>query len=63
MAYERKSEGQTLLILGNYQKEPQILPLPGKCKKLVLNNLPEEPVIRDDGITLAAWQAVVLELQ
>ena len=63
MAYERKSEGQTLLILGNFQKEPQTLPLPGKCKKLVLNNLAGEPVIRDGEISLTAWQAVVLEVE
>ena len=63
MAYERRSEGQTLLILGNFQKEPQTLPLLGKCKKLVLNNLAGEPVIRDGEISLTAWQAVVLEVE
>ena len=62
MAYERKSEGQTLLIMGNYQTGERSLPLPGKCRKLVLNNVEDEPVIRDGQIFLKGYQAVVLEM-
>ena len=71
MAYFRKGE-RTLLILGNFQKEPQEVVLPGKCKKVLLNNLKEiairdsdsgdcestEPVIRMQG-----YQFLVLEMK
>ncbi len=61
MAYLRKSKEQTLLVLANFQREPQTLPLPGKVKKLLLNNLPDDPQITEE-IRLAGYQAVVLEL-
>ncbi len=72
MAYFRRGEGQTLLVLCNYQKEPQTLPLPGKVKRTVLNNLGQEPEISamagsngtgKEEIRLEGYQAVVLEMQ
>ena len=68
MAYFRKGEGQTLLVMGNFQKEPQTLPLPGQIRKIVLDNFaagkesdcPEQSAA--DEITLGGYQAVVLEL-
>ena len=61
MAYLRKSENQTLLVIGNYQREPQTLPLPASCKKVLLSNLPETEI---DGmqIRLQGYQAAVMEL-
>ena len=61
MAYLRRRPGQTLLVLGNYQKEPAVLPLPGVCRKALLSNLPE---VRINGgqIVLDGYQAVVLEI-
>ena len=61
MAYYRQGEGQQLLVLGNFQKEPQDVVLPGKVKALLLNNLPgfdaEGGVLHMEG-----WQFVVLEV-
>ncbi len=64
MAYYRRGEDQTLLVMGNYQKEPQTLPLPGKVKKVLLDNC-EDLQIRDTdrSIRLKGYQAVVLELE
>ncbi len=61
MAYFRKSENQTLLILANYQNEPQTLPLPGAVKDVILNNT-DSINMTDDSITMSGYQAVVLEL-
>ena len=61
MAYYRKSSEKTLLVIGNYQTEPQSVTLPQELKKVVLNNL---PTLVEDGktLTLAGYQAVVLEV-
>ena len=61
MAYYRKSSEKTLLVIGNYQTEPQSVTLPQALKKVVLNNL---PTLVEDGktLTLAGYQAVVLEV-
>ena len=64
MAYFRKGEGQTLLVIGNYQKEAQMLPLPGAVKQVVLTNQPGTEVKTGKGeILLEGYQAVVLELE
>lgn len=62
MAYFRKSNEKTLLILGNYQKDGRALPLPGKIKRIVLSNT-ASPKITGDQIELKGYQAVVLELE
>ena len=62
MAYFRKSGDQTLLIMANYQNDPQVLPLPGEVKKLVLTNA-GEPHFTDSEISLGGYQAVVLEMK
>ena len=61
-SYFRRSEDQTILIMGNYQKEPRALPLPGPVKQILLTNL-SAPEIRDGMITLAGYQAAVLLMQ
>ena len=60
MAYYRKGD-KTLLVLGNFQKEPQTVKLPSACKKMLLNNYPDVK-ISEDLLTLDNYQAVVLEL-
>ena len=62
MAYLRKSEGQTLMIIGNFDRQPQMLPLPSACRQVLLSNLPKT-LFRGGGIELAGHQAVVLELE
>ena len=37
MAYYRKGD-KTLLVVGNYQKEPQTIELAGECRKVLINN-------------------------
>lgn len=61
IAYERKGEGVDLLILANFQKEPQKVTLPAKCKKVLLNNK-DELRISEGEITLQGYQAVVIRM-
>lgn len=58
MGYYRKYE-HTLLVLGNMQTECQNIPLPGICKKVLLNNY-QGLSINGEKITLEGWQAVIL---
>lgn len=61
MAYYRKGQGQTLLVLGNFQKEPQDVKLPDEVKKVLLNNL-EQYDAQGDVLHMAGYQFVVVEL-
>ena len=61
MAYFRRSASQTILVLGNLTNEKQTVPLPGKTKKLLLNNL-NDYTARGGAAELAPWQLAVLEL-
>ena len=60
MAYHRKGE-KDLLIIGNFQKEPQTVTLPSSVKRVLLNNYPQ---LSQEGNTLqlCSYQALVLEL-
>lgn len=62
MAYYRRSEKQALLVIGNFQAEPQDVVLPGGAYKVVLNNLTE---LSEEGKTLhlAGYQFLVLDIQ
>ncbi|MDO4619039.1 MAG: alpha-glucosidase [Lachnospiraceae bacterium] len=62
IAYFRKSDKQTMLVMANYQTEPQTLPLPGNVKKVALNTASEVKTV-DKEITMQGYQAVVLELE
>ena len=62
MSYFRKGNDQTLLIMANYQSEPQRLPLPGKVINVLLTNT-TGPEITDNEIRLDGYQAVVLEIE
>lgn len=62
IAYYRKGEGQTLLVLANFQNEPQTVMLPEEAGNVILNNC-ERVDLDDNGcITLGGYQAVMIEL-
>lgn len=61
MAYYRKSEAQTLLIAGNFQKEPQTVVLDAAPKQMLLNNLSTFH-LEGQTLTLDGYQVVILEL-
>ena len=60
MSYYRKGD-KTLLVLGNFQKEPQSAVLPSAYKKVLLNNYPEVSV-SGNTVTLDNYQVLILEL-
>ena len=62
IAYYRKGEGQMLLVLANFQNEPQTVMLPEAAGNVILNNC-ERVDLDDNGcITLGGYQAVIIEL-
>ncbi len=60
MAYYRKGT-ETLLIIGNFQKEEQEVPLPRMPKEILINNY-QEVSYDETGIHLKGWQFLVLEV-
>ncbi len=62
IAYFRKGENQTLLVLANFQNEPQTIMLPEEASNVILNNCASVDVDDDSRITLAGYQAVIIEL-
>lgn len=60
MAYYRKGD-TTILVIGNYQNEEQMVELPSDCKKVLLNN-DREFKLEDRKLRLNGYQAVILEL-
>ena len=61
MAYLRKNEEQKLLVIANFQKEAQMLPLPAEVKKVVLSS-GAEAKIQGREAAMEGYQALVLEL-
>ena len=62
MAFFRKGENQTLLVLANYRKESRTLTLPAPYRAILLNNY-DVLISKDDiHVTLNSYQAVVLAL-
>ncbi len=61
MAFYRKGEGQTILVMCNYQREPQCIPLPKGKHRLLMNNAETFHEI-DGNLHMEGYQAVVLEL-
>ena len=61
IAFLRKGEEKTLLILANFQKEGRILPWGSELKKVLINNKKQLDV-QEDKILLEGYQAVVLEI-
>lgn len=62
IAYYRKGEGQTLLVLANFQNEPQTVMLPEAAGNVILNNCASVDVDDNGSITLGGYQAVMIEL-
>lgn len=62
IAYYRRGEGQTLLVLANFQNEPQTVMLPETADNVILNNCASVDVDDNGRITLGGYQAVMIEL-
>lgn len=62
MAYLRKGEKQTLLILGNVQEQQQEVELPDSCETVLLNNL-DAVDMQENAVCLDGWQYLVLKLK
>lgn len=60
MAYYRKGP-ETLLIIGNFQKDEQEVPLPRMPKEILINNY-QEVSYDETRIRLKGWQFLVLEI-
>ena len=61
MAFTRSTEEHTLLVVTNFQNEPQTIHLDAAYKKVLLNNYPDVAGSETE-ITLQGYQAIVLEL-
>ena len=61
-AFLRRRAGQTLLVASNLSARPQTVRLPAAPLALLLNSRPEAAPTAGGALTLAPWQAVVLEL-
>lgn len=62
MAFYRKSELQTLLILGNFSMNKKKITLPVPVKSVLINNYPDVLIGEDGMIYLEGHQAIVLEV-
>lgn len=62
IAYYRKGEGQTLLVLANFQNEPQTVMLLEAAGNVILNNCDRVDLDDNGCITLGGYQAVIIEL-
>lgn len=62
IAYYRRGEGQTLLVLANFQNEPQTVMLPEAADNVILNNCASVDVDDNGRIRLGGYQAVMIEL-
>lgn len=63
MAFFRKGERQTLLVLANFRREPRNLTLPSPCKNILLNNYDTLTIEDDKSVILDNYQSVILELE
>lgn len=62
MAYHRKGE-KDLLVIGNFQRDPQTAILPSPCKNVLLNNYKDLDMEKDNSaVHLKGYQAIVIEL-
>ena len=61
MAFYRKGEKQTILVLCNYQIDPQEVLLPTLNYRVLSNNLPDL-CVKDRKAVMKGYQAIVLEL-
>ena len=63
MAFYRKGENQTLLVLGNFEKEEKTVKLEKKCKTTLLSNMENIQFINDGEIKLSPYQCVIMEVE
>ncbi|MCD8147253.1 MAG: glucohydrolase, partial [Clostridiales bacterium] len=61
MAYYRKGE-QTLLVAGNFQRQPQTMALPAPVGEVLLNNL-DDFQVEDGQLYLEGYQFVAVSLE
>ena len=62
IAYERRGE-KRVLVLVNYQAEPQTVTLSTPVRKVLLANIPAQMNGQGDQLSLAGYQALVCELE
>ena len=62
IAYERRGE-KRVLVLVNYQAEPQTVTLPTPVRKVLLANIPAQMNGQGDQLSLVGYQALVCELE
>ena len=62
MAFYREGEKQTLLVLGNFEKEEKTVKLEKKCKTNILSNMKKVEFVNDSTIKLSPYQCVILEV-
>lgn len=60
MAYYRKDQDKTLLVVANYQKEAQDVELPHGCRKVLMNNYPALD-ITDQVLHMRGYQLVIFD--
>ena len=63
MAFYREGEKQTLLVLGNFEKEKKTVKLEKKCKTNILSNMKKVEFVNDSTIKLSPYQCVILEVE
>lgn len=63
MAFYRKGEKQTLLVLGNFDREEKAVKLEKKCKANILSNMKNVKLVNDNEIKLSPYQCVILEVE
>lgn len=63
MAFYREGEKQTLLVLGNFEKEEKTVKLEKKCKTNILSNMKNVEFVNDSTIKLSPYQCVILEVE
>lgn len=61
MAFYRKTEEKTLLVIANYQNDARTISLEDDVKHIVLNNL-DNCELTNNQLTLSGYQVVVLEV-
>ena len=63
MAFYRKGENQTLLVLGNFDKSEKTVKLEKKRKTTLLSNMGSIQFVNDGEIKLSPYQCVILEVE
>ena len=62
MAYFRRGEARTLLVIGNFQEAEQEIPLPGKVRRVLLNNW-TDIATQSGAFHARPWQFVILDME